>query len=87
MLIFPILKPKMQKTGGRENQPKIDLYCERLAWPKCTRIKIILALLDFKTKLINFFILFERKGAITLYKELKMQGFWIIFLYSRVNQK
>ena len=22
------LSQKMQKTGGRENQPKIDLYCE-----------------------------------------------------------
>ena len=70
----------MQKTGGRENQPKIDLYCERLAWQKCTRIKIILALLDFKTKLIKILYFFERKGAITLYKELKMQGFWRIFL-------
>ena len=48
----------MQKTGGRENQPKIDLYCERLAWQKSTRIKIILALLDLKTKLIKIFILF-----------------------------
>ena len=48
----------MQKTGGRENQPKIDLYCERLAWQKCTRIKILLALLDFKTKLIKILIFF-----------------------------
>ena len=57
-LIFPILSQKMQKTGGRENQPKIDLNCERLAWQKCTIIKIILALIDFKTKLIKIFILF-----------------------------
>ena len=48
----------MQKTGGREDQQKIDLYCERLAWQKCTIIKIILALLDFKTKLMKIFILF-----------------------------
>ena len=86
MLIFPIFKQKMQNTGGRESQPKIDLYCERLAWQKCTIIKIILALVDFKNKLIKIFILFERKGAITLYKELKMQGFWRIFLYSKVNK-
>ena len=48
----------MQQTGGRENQPKIDLYCERLAWQKSTIIKIILALLGFKTKLIKIFTLF-----------------------------
>ena len=69
MLIFPILGPKLQKkkkkkkTGGRENQPKIDLYCERLAWQKCTIIKIVLALLDFKIKLIKLLILFLEKGG------------------------
>ena len=41
-----------KKTGGRENQPKIDLYSERFAWQKCTLTKIILTLLDFKTKSI-----------------------------------
>ena len=57
---FPYFRPKIatKKTGGRENQPKIDLYCERLAWQKCTMIKIILALLDFKIKLIKLFLLF-----------------------------
>ena len=77
----------MHKTRGRENHPKIDLYCERLAWQKCTIIKIILSLLDFKTKLIKKLYIVFREGAITLYKELKRQEFWRIFLYTRVNQK
>ena len=65
VLIFPIFKPKnAKKTGGRENQPKIDLYCERLAWQKGTIIKIILALLDFKTKLINIYIVLREKGPL-----------------------
>ena len=72
-----------KKTGVRENQPKIDLYSERLAWQKCTMTKIILTLLDFKNQVdLNIYIGLKGKGAITLYKELKMLGFWRIFLYN-----